>query len=164
MEYLHAGYFSVYITVTSTCATKTAAKKYRPGFLARTAVVLHFSYISQIFLHILILYTLYHSVFAAIQDKLPVDGAVTMLGLGVFQILFHFLSRYNKNGEVPAITLRRKPDRFWMLMYETPHNHIIICILVVMITLLCESSVISRCSKKQVSTDSIYILSNISNA
>ena len=74
--------------------------------------VLHFSYISQIFLHILILYALYHSVFAAIQDKLPVDGAVTVLGLGVFQILFHFLSRYNKNGEVPAITLRRKPNRF----------------------------------------------------
>ena len=122
MEYLHAVYFSVYVTVTSTCATKTAAKKYRPGFWARAAVVLHFSYISQIFLHILILYAFYHPIFAAIQDKLPGDRAVTMLGLGAFQILFHFLSRYNKNGEVPAITLRRKPDRFWILIHRTPHK------------------------------------------
>ena len=44
--------------------------------------VLHFSYISQIFLHILILYAFYHPIFAAIQDKLPGDRAVTMLGLG----------------------------------------------------------------------------------
>ena len=125
MEYLHTGYFSVYVTVTSTCATKTAAKKYRPGFQARAAVVLHFSYISQILLHILILYAFYHPVFAAIQDKLPGDRAVTMLGLGAFQILFHFLSRYNKNGEVPAITLRRKPNRFEHNMLDSVCSYIL---------------------------------------
>ena len=53
----------------------------RPSFSARAAVALRSYDVPQVFFHILILDALNYSVFAAIENRFPGDGTVTVLSL-----------------------------------------------------------------------------------